>query len=59
MVFKTVSKYIICIKTFWHFVWITNILKSVYVVSKLYWWTALGCLITRGMLFQDKNIGVF
>ena len=41
------------------FVWIPNILKSVFVVPKLYWWTALGCLIIRGMLFPDKSTGVF
>ena len=41
------------------FVWIPNILKSVFIVPKLYWWTALGCLIIRGMSFPDENTGVF
>ena len=41
------------------FVWVLNILKSVFVVPKLYWWTALGCLIIRGMLFPDENTDVF
>ena len=41
------------------FVWIPNILKSMFIIPKLYWWTALCRLIIRGMFFPDENMGAF